>query len=148
MNTLHIKPAEGISPLYLGMTQEEVLDVLRNCRELQSISAQELQISKDYGFETYRYMTDSYFFMVTYKDGKAVEIGVDALLRSHMQILLDGLDIFRMQVQEVLDHCKRKSAYEIDGVDEENSTGFDFTEIGIRLWREWGEDRFSIVSVK
>ncbi|MDF2504091.1 hypothetical protein [Clostridium sp.] len=135
MEYIEIIPHEGIGPLKLGMSSEEILFTLE---QLHTKWSNELNfdISKDSDIDCYRYQDGSSFFMVTYKNNKAVEIAVDYELREKMKIEVYGIDVFHTTAETLVSNLKNYSVCNYDMEDELLSTNYEFDDIGIRLWRE------------
>lgn len=138
MKQIEVIPHEGIGPLKLGMSPEEIVRTLEqlhtewSCRE-------KFVISKDTeadGCYTLRYTDEASFFMVSYKDDKAVEISVNSLLREQAVITIYNMDVFKTPAEELVNDLKKLSSCTCDWEDEQLGTDYAFPEIGIRLWRE------------
>ena len=138
MKRLEVVPHEGIGPLMLGMSPEEILRALEqlhtewSCRE-------KFDISKDMDADdcyTLRYTDDASFFMVSYKDDKAVEISINYLLREQAVIAIYDMDVFKTPAEELINVLKKLSSCTCDWEDEQLGTDYAFPGIGIRLWRE------------
>lgn len=136
MECIEIIPHEGIGPLKLGMSSEEILFTLEQLHTKWS-SEQNFDISKPSDIDCYtRYQDGSSFFMVKYKNNKAVEIAVDYELREKMKIEIYGIDVFQTTAEALVSNLKNYSVCNYDMEDELLSTNYEFDDIGIRLWRE------------
>lgn len=139
MKSLSVIPHVGIGPLKLGMHPNQILDALYQIRfELSLPYNREIQISKDKeddGFSL-RYLDDSFFFMVRYRDNQAVEIAVNLVLREHAIIMLYDMDVFQTLAEQLVTSLKQFSFCSYDMEDEQLSTNYEFNDIGVRLWRE------------
>ena len=136
---LHVIPHEGIGPLKLGMSPQEILIALERLRT-EWISQHAIDISKDSYTDgdlfTLRYQDGSSFFMVQYKDNKSAEIAVDNEIRDIMIVDLFGMDVFKTTVESLVSNLKKYSICSYDEEDELLGTNYEFQDIGIRLWRE------------
>lgn len=139
MKSLSVIPHVGIGPLRLGMSPEQILVAINQIRSEWSLpDNREIQISKDMEDDTFslRYLIGSIFFMVRYRDDKAVEVAVDHELREYAIIMLYDMDVFRTLAEELVTSLKQYSSCSYDMEDEQLSTNYEFNDIGIRLWRE------------
>ncbi len=139
MKSLSVIPHVGIDPLKLGMSPKQILDALYQIRsELSLPDNRKIQIAKDKeddGFSL-RYLGDSFFFMVRYRDNRAVEVAVDHMLREHAIIMLYDMDVFQILAEQLVTSLKQFSSCFYDMEDEQLSTNYEFNDIGVRLWRE------------
>ena len=138
MKQIEVIPHEGIGPLKLGMSPEEIVRTLEQLHTEWSCREQ-LVITKDTeadGCYTLRYLDDASFFMVSYKDDKAVEISMNSLLREQAVITIYNMDVFKTPAEELVNDLKKLSSCTCDWEDEQLGTDYAFPEIGIRLWRE------------
>jgi hypothetical protein len=139
MKSLSVIPHVGIGPLKLGMHPEQILDAIYQIRsELSLPDNQDIQISKDKeddGFSL-RYLDGSFFFMVRYRDNRAVEVAVDYELREYAMIMIYDMDVFQTQAEQLVTSLKQFSFCSYDSEDEQLSTNYEFSDIGVRLWRE------------
>lgn len=135
---LSVIPHEGIGPLKLGMSPKEILDAINQIHsELSLQSKREIQISQYQEDDelTLKYLNDSFFFMVRYRDNQAVEVAVDYSLREHAIISPYDMDVFQTPAEQLVTSLKRLSSCSYDLEDEQLSTNYEFDDIGIRLWR-------------
>ena len=139
MKLLSVIPHVGIGPLKLGMSPKQILDAINQIRsDLSLPDNREIQISQDNeddGFSL-RYIDDSFFFMVRYRDYQAVEVAVDYELREHTIIMLYNMDVFKTLAEQLVTSLKQFSSCSYDLEDEQLSTNYEFNDIGVRLWRE------------
>lgn len=139
MTSLIVTPHDGIGPLRLGMSHDQILTAIHMLsHELQLPSLANLTVSKDsFGqLLSIRYISDFFFFMVQYRDNHAVEIAVDYELRNHLPILLYNIDVFNTPAMEIMERLKKLSPFTHDLEDEQLSTNYEFPQLGLRLWRE------------
>lgn len=139
MKSLSVIPHVGIGPLRLGMSPKQILVAINQiCSEWSLPDNREIQISKDIeddGFSL-RYLVGSLFFMVQYRDNRAVEVAVDHELKEYAIILLYDMDVFQILAEKLVASLKQYSSCYYDMEDEQLSTNYEFEDIGIRLWRE------------
>ena len=139
MQSLSVIPHVGIGPLKLGMSPEQILEAITLLRfEWPLPNTREIQISEhdeDDGF-TLRYQDGSFFFMVRYRDNRAVEVAVDYSLSEHAIIMLYDIAVFQTPAEQLVASLKQLSPCSYDMEDEQLSTNYEFTDIGVRLWRE------------
>ncbi|WP_195984825.1 hypothetical protein [Clostridium sp. D33t1_170424_F3] len=136
MEHLEVIPNKGIGPLRLGMSEKEIFFALEQLRTKWT-STYKSNISKASDTDPYtRYQDGSSFFMVRYKNNKAIEIAVDYELREKMIIDIYGMDVFNTLAEELVSNLKKYSTCTYDMEDEQLSTNYEFEEIGVRLWRE------------
>ncbi|WDV46267.1 hypothetical protein PV797_00900 [Clostridiaceae bacterium M8S5] len=139
MKSLSVIPHVGIGPLRLGMSPKQILVAINQIRSEWSLpDNREIQISKDIeddGFSL-RYIDASFFFMVRYRNNRAVEVAVDYELREHAIIMLYDMDVFQTLAERLVASLKQYSSCSYDMEDEQLSTNYEFNDIGIRLWRE------------
>ncbi len=139
MKSLSVIPHVGIGPLKLGMPPKQILDAINQIRFKWYLPDNwETQISEnneDDGFSL-RYQNGSFFFMVRYRDNRAVEVAVDHELREHAIIMLYDMDVFQTPAEQLIISLKQFSSCSYDMEDEQLSTNYEFNDIGVRLWRE------------
>ena len=106
--------------------------------ELQLPASTNIQISRDLYDESpvIRYMNNCFFFMVQYRNNRAVKIAVGCELRNHIPILLYNMDFFHTPASEMIEALKKRSPVTYDLDDEDLSSNYEFSELGLRLWRE------------
>lgn len=139
MDSLVMTPHQGIGPLKLGMSPQEILTAVEQlCAEAQLPSSTPVDISKETvgPLTCIRYQGDELFFLVHYYQDRAVEIGVDGELSHHLPILLYGLEVFHLQAEDLVNTLKAHSTCIYDLEDEQLSTEYLFPQLGLRLWRE------------
>lgn len=140
MKHILIVPHEGIGLLKLGMNPDQIeAAILQQYGEWAPAENPRITISKDAeidGVVCQRYLYGDLFFMVSYKDGYAVEIGVDRSLSSMAVVSLYNMDVFTTPAEQLIFALKEFSPCFYDLDDELLSTDYEFAEIGIRLWRE------------
>lgn len=139
MKGLPVIPHAGIGPLKLGMSPEQIRNALDQVRcEFGLPCKREIQISQDKEDDAYslRYQDESFFFLVRYRNHRAVEVAVDYELREHARILLYDIDVFRTPAERLVTSLKQLSSCSYDLDDEQLSTNYVFNDIGVRLWRE------------
>ena len=139
MDSLVITPHQGIGPLKLGMSPQDILTAVEQLRaEAQLSSSTPVDITREtVGHLTcIRYQGDEFFFLVQYYQNRAVEIGLDGELSHHVPILLYGLEVFHLQAEDLVNTLKAHSTCIYDLEDEQLSTEYLFPQLGLRLWRE------------
>ena len=139
MDALIIAPHQGIGPLKLGMSPQEILTAVEQLRaESQLPPSTPVDISRETvgPLTCIRYQGDEFFFLVQYYQNRAVEIGVDGELSHHLPILLHGLEVFQTPAEDLVNTLKANSACIYDLEDEQLSTEYLFPQLGLRLWRE------------
>ena len=139
MDSLVITPHQGIGPLKLGMSPQDILTAVEQLRaEAQLSSSTPVDITREtVGHLTcIRYQGDEFFFLVQYYQNRAVEIGLDGELSHHVPILLYGLEVFHLQAEDLVNTLKAHSACIYNLEDEQLSTEYLFPQLGLRLWRE------------
>ncbi len=100
-------------------------------------SQQKIDISEATDTDCYtRYQDGSSFFIVHYKNNKAVEIAVDYELRAKMIIDIYGIDVFKTTAEELVLNLKNHSVCSYDAEDKQLSINYEFDDIDVRLWRE------------
>ena len=139
MKTILVIPNEGIGSLKLGMSPAQVLDAINEeLADLPDISNNDMQISEtnEGAGVTVRYMKGPYFFMVHYMNGISAEISVNRDLRESARVVLYDIDIFLTKAEQIVNRLKQKSRLVCDWEDEQLAYDYDFTDIGIRFWRD------------
>lgn len=139
MDSLVMTPHQGIGPLKLGMSPQEILTAVEQlCAEAQLPTSTPVDISKETvgPLTCIRYQGDEFFFLVQYYQNRAVEIGLDGELSHHVPILLYGLEVFHLQAEDLVNTLKAHSTCIYDLEDEQLSTEYLFPQLGLRLWRE------------
>lgn len=139
MKSLPVIPHVGIGPLKLGMSPEEMIDAINQVHVEWALPGDlNVQIAEDKendGFSL-RYLDGSFFFMAQYQNGQAVEVAVDYALREHVAITLYDMDVFQTPAEQLVHFLKQFSPCSYDLEDEQRSTNYEFSDIGVRLWRE------------
>ena len=140
MHCLVISPGEKIGPLELGMTPKQIWNA-RSCLCAEwgfSISDTHIDETweKGTGKLCCRYLNQKFFFIVWYRQSRAIEIAVDLLLREQLLVLLYGMDIFQTEAEKVLAALKQVEPCLCDAGDEQLGTNYEFSSLGLRLWRE------------
>ena len=138
MKALRVKPNIGIGLLKFGMSPNQILAAIKTeCDDL-IVPGQDIEMSEDKEDDGYtlRYITGSFFFMVRYRNDKAIEISVDRELVRTKKVVLYDVDVFNTPAEEVVDYAKRFSKCSHDAEDEQLSTNYEFDDIGVRFWRE------------
>lgn len=139
MCDLIVKPNIGIGTLHIGMNPQEILEALTyELSKIVEISKEDITLSEENeedGFSI-RYLYNSYFFMVRYKDDKAIEISVDNEISKCMNVLFEDIDVFKTTVEHIVNRLSKTSELEYDLDNELLSTDYNFKDIGIRFWRE------------
>lgn len=138
MDSIVVTPHQGIGPLQLGMTPQQITAAIQELCSAVPLSSHRFQMAERAcdGLTTVRYVGDSAFFMVEYRDGCAVEIAVDDLLRASIPVVLNGMDVFKTPAEEILRALKQLDTCTFDLEDEQLSTNYEFAQLGLRLWRE------------
>ena len=138
MKTLRVLPNVGIGLLELGMSPNQILAAIKTeCYDL-IVPGKDIEISEDKEDDGYtlRYITGSFFFMVRYRNGTAIEISVDRELGNGINVVLYDIDVFNTPVEDLVNYLKRFDECIYDTEDEQLSTNYEFNGIGICLWRE------------
>jgi len=107
--------------------------------EWRLLEGKEIQISEDMeidGITTYRYITNYFFFMVSYQNNQAVKIAVDYELRNHGIITIFEKDIFKTTAEDMISFLQQYSSCVYTSEDILLDTDYEFPEMGVRLWRE------------
>lgn len=149
MADLQIIPSHSAGPLKLNASPD---DILKQIQELyaslagfdpimvqKGIVGQEIDVTKDScsdGDFTFRYISDMFWFLVTYRDNRAVEISVDRLIREWMPVTLCGFDLFETPADELIPALKGKAPCVCDTEDEDLGYEYRFDTLGVRFWRE------------
>lgn len=139
MKTVLVIPNEGIGGLKLGMSPEQILGAINEeLSGLHDVSNNDMQIyeTSEGAGVTVRYMKGPHFFMVHYINGKSVEISVNRELRESARVVLYDFDVFLTKAEQIVNRLKQKSRLVCDCEDEQLAYDYDFTDIGIRFWRD------------
>lgn len=139
MRKLVVTPHVGLGSLKLGMSSEQILDAIKSeMDDLTVICNRDIQVSEDKEDDGYtlRYIIGSFFFMVRYRNGTAIEISVDRELGNGINVVLYDIDVFNTPVEDLVNYLKRFDECIYDTEDEQLSTNYEFNGIGICLWRE------------
>jgi len=139
MRIVQVIPNEGIGSLKLGMSPEQILSAINEeLSSLYDISNNDMLISEtsEGAGVTVRYMKGPYFFMVHFNNGKSVEISVNRDLRESARVVLYDIDVFLTKAEQIVNRLKQMSRLVCDWEDEQLATDYDFTDIGIRFWRD------------
>ncbi|NLM05495.1 MAG: hypothetical protein GX219_01040 [Tissierellia bacterium] len=130
----------GISHLKLGMNPDEVLSAIESILDDLSISREGMDIFStrlpDDDFSTTKYMGKDYFFMVQFRDDKAIELAINDQLKEFADINILGKNAFDTSAEDLVDFLSRYSICKHNFEDFLLSTNYEFPEIGIRLWRD------------
>jgi hypothetical protein len=126
------------------MPPEEILAGIEVMRaEWEPVAKGEIQIIEDRITElsVVRYMSNPcddvpFFFIVTYEDGRAVEIGVNRDVNGTEPVKLDQLEVFSLPADCIVPFLKLSYSCTADDADEQLATAYEFPELGIRFWRE------------
>lgn len=140
MHCLVISPGEKIGPLELGMTPKQIWNALSCLCAEWGFSISDTHIDETWekgtGKLCCRYLNQKFFFIVWYRQSRAIEIAVDLLLREQLLVLLYGMDIFQTEAEKVLAALKQVEPCLCDAGDEQLGTNYEFSSLGLRLWRE------------
>ena len=140
MHCLVISPGEKIGPLELGMTPKQIWNALSCLCAEWGFSISDTHIDETWekgtGKLCRRYLNQKFFFIVWYRQSRAIEIAVDLLLREQLLVLLYGMDIFQTEAEKVLAALKQVEPCLCDAGDEQLGTNYEFSSLGLRLWRE------------
>ena len=139
MTSLIVTPHRGIGPLRLGMNHHQILTAIYMLNhELHLPLSTNIAISKDFYDELLgiRYLSNCFFFMVQYRNNRAVEIAVGCELSHYIPILLYDMDFFHTPALEMIEALKKLSPVTHDLEDEDLSYNYEFPKLGLRLWRE------------
>jgi len=123
------------------MNHEQIVDAIQQLSKELQLPSSKLCISQDlpclFDDRTgIRYIDDSFFFLIQYRNNQAVEVAVDYELRNRLPILLYDMDFFKTPAEEVVTALKKLSSFTCDLEDEQLGTEYEFHELGLRLWRE------------
>ena len=140
LHCLVISPGEKIGPLELGMTPKQIWNALSCLCAEWGFSISDTHIDETWekgtGKLCCRYLNQKFFFIVWYRQSRAIEIAVDLLLREQLPLLLYGMDIFQTEAEKVLAALKQVGPCLCDAGDEQLGTNYEFSSLGLRLWRE------------
>lgn len=140
MHCLVISPGEKIGPLELGMTPKQIWNALSCLCAEWGFFISDTHIDETWekgtGKLCCRYLNQKFFFIVWYRQSRAIEIAVDLLLREQLPVLLYGMDIFQTEAEKVLAALKQAGPFSCDAGDEQLGTNYEFSSLGLRLWRE------------
>ena len=138
MNVLNVVPEKGIGTLHLGDSKEEILCGLKALEKEFGFSDKvNMQVSQDLCENGYtRYISDYYFFMVRYEDERAVEIAVNRDISQKAEVILYDMEVFNMYAEELIGILSQKSTFTCDTEDKDLAYNYEFSSIGIRLWRD------------
>ena len=103
MRKLVVTPHVGLGSLKLGMSSEQILDAIKSeMDDLTVICNRDIQVSEDKEDDGYtlRYIIGSFFFMVRYRNGTAIEISVDRELGNGINVVLYDIDVFNTPVED------------------------------------------------
>lgn len=110
MHNVIIKPGEAVGPIKLGMSEDEVNQVLEGL---------------DYSFSV---------LTTSYKNSSLAELEIsnDRIIAA----VLEGneLDLFQTKVEELIPRLNEISPYALNDYYSEGCQ-YDFPELGLRLWR-------------
>lgn len=70
------------------------------------------------------------------KNNRAIEIGIDYMLKEYANITLYGWNVFETRAKKLVSVLKQLSSCSCDFEDEDEGINYEFKDIGIRLWRE------------
>ena len=139
MKEITVIPHIGIGPLKLGMSPEQILNAIYELIEMFSIPNSGKIIIRerknDDGY-TLRYLGDYFFFIIEYQNSQAVEIAVNNTINEYANISLYEKKIFSTTAEELVNYLSHISPCISDLDDILLSTNYDFSDIGVRLWRE------------
>ncbi len=105
MNNISIDPGEGIGPLKLGMSHEQILSAIDElCGEYSILDNSKLDIVEEEYENCFaiRYISDNFFFMVQYEQGRAADIAVDRRLSESIDVNLLGKEVFNAKANELV----------------------------------------------
>ena len=125
MKNLIIKPNKSIGQIKFGMTRNEINNLLNDEKKISSQN-------NDINFFWY----EDYIYLIGYKRNKVIEINIMDKALYKYNVLLDGIDLFKNKVEDIIPYLKSKYELSFDGEDEDLSTLYEFTSLGISLWRE------------
>lgn len=140
MHCLVISPGEKIGPLELGMTPKQIWNALSCLCAEWGFSISDTHIDETWEKGTGKLCCR--YFIVWYRQSRAIEIAVDLLLREQLLVLLEskilfyGMDIFQTEAEKVLAALKQVEPCLCDAGDEQLGTNYEFSSLGLRLWRE------------
>lgn len=144
MKVLTVIPHIGIGPLKLGISPQQILAAIDEVQKNYDLPTRgKLQVSEedDDGEIFLRYCSDTFFFMVRYRNNQAIEVDVDYLISDYLLVSLYERNVFKVEAEELINMLKKRSSCSLDFFDEQQSTNFEFPDIGIRLWREYAFDK-------
>lgn len=136
---ISVVPHERIGELRLGMSPEQILaaiDMMRNQKIPLSNCELETIVYQINDITTIKYIDERFFFIVRYKNNRAIEIGIDQQMSNCESVVLYNIDVFRTSAERMISELKQRSSYHCDNADEQLATNYYFKDIGIHLWRE------------
>jgi len=142
MKEIIIEPYIGIGQLKLGMAPNELERALSQMKKQwedspdSSMQIERCAETDDPNLITGRYMDNNSFFLVQYRNGKAVEIGIHRNLSKVLSIKLLGIDVFNTTAECIINSLIKKNKAICDEKDLQLGTEYIFPDIGVRLWRE------------
>lgn len=151
MKEIPIIPHDGIGPLHLQMSRQQIEEIVNRLHaKFSSQRDSSVLIAEDLEEDGYtRYQDDSFFLMIKYKKGSAIEICVNRDLRDsdHVIVTLLGMDVFCTPAKQLVTKLKQLSSCSCDVSDERFGTNYEFADLGIRLWREDGSDEYGYFDI-
>ena len=149
MMPIYVIPGKSIGRIQLGMTHEEILKAIHEMRvEWGDADASVVEIIEDPeydGLRCVRYMNWSrgipFFFIVTFRNGEAVEIGINRDVDSAVPVVypikeMQNLALLRLPAELLVTYLKTFSICIADSNDELLANEYVFPELGLKLWRE------------
>ena len=141
----------GIGSLHIRMPRQQIEETINRLHTKLSLQRDSrVLIAKDLEEDGYtRYQDDAFFFMIKYEKDSAIEICVHRALRdgNHAIVTLGGMDAFCTPAKQLITELKRFSSFSCDASDERFVTNYEFSDIGIRLWREDGSDEYGCFDI-
>ena len=146
---IHVIPGKSVGRLELGMMQGEILRAIHEMRmEWEDAGASDVEIIEDPeydGLRCVRYMNGSsgipFFFIVTFRNGEAVEIGINRDADSENPVVyqikeMQHLALFQFPAELLVTYLKTFSDCIADSDDELLANEYVFPKLGLKLWRE------------
>ena len=144
ISPIKIVPFRSVGKLKIGMKPEDIMIAIDGMRaEWNAAVIGDVQIVVDGGVnpQVVRYMNGPkddvpFLFLVTYEDGRAAEIGVNRSVAEHNPVEFENLNLFGLPVDCLIPYLQRSYICVCDTMDEQLATTYEFSELGIRFWRE------------
>ncbi len=131
---LIIIPNKSVGNIELNMSVNTIESTLYS-NHILNINSKEEKICNN--IKTAKYYSDStLLFIISYVSGSSFEICIDENISEFYDVVLDNTNMFKEKFSDIIYNLEKKSTYTCDTDDFEFGTEFDFTDLGITLWRE------------